>query len=294
MKSIAKVTIAVIALMLGNRVSMAQVVSDSLKIDGNYRSFHFQRPSYPTNGGSLVFVLHGSGGNGIDLMNQTSNLLNQTRNEKVLFVYADGYKHYWNECRKAASSMANKLDINEGKFFDGMISYFKKAYGIDTDRVFVVGTSGGGHMSYKLGLTEPKKFRAIAAIIANLPDDDNMDCGEAKIALPVLIVNGTADPLNKYEGGMMQSGTFVMGNVRSTDRTFNYWASLAGYKGNPIMTKLDDTDPSDGKTIERYTFKEKGRPEVTLLKVINGKHDYPNDIDVHLEAWAFFKRQLPQ
>jgi len=26
--------------------------------------------------------------------------------------------------------------------------------------------------------------------------------------------------------------------------------------------------------------------------VINGKHDYPNDIDVHLEAWSFFKRQL--
>ena len=59
-----------------------------------------------------------------------------------------------------------------------------------------------------------------------------------------------------------------------------------------MMTKLDDTDPSDGKNIERYTYKEKGHPEVTLLKVINGKHDYPNDIDVHVEAWNFFKRQL--
>jgi polyhydroxybutyrate depolymerase len=241
---------------------------------------------------SLVFVLHGSGGSGLGLIKQTSNLLNSTSDEKVIFVYADGYKHYWNECRKAASSLANKLDINEGKFFGEMITYFKKKYGIDEKRVFAVGTSGGGHMCYKLGLTEPRKFRAIAAIIANLPDDDNMDCLEAKKALPVLIVNGTADPLNKYEGGMMQSGTFVMGNVRSTDRTFRYWATLAGYHSSPMMTKLDDTDPADGKTIERYTYKEKGLPEVTLLKVINGKHDYPNDIDVHIEAWAFFKRQL--
>lgn len=270
----------------------AQVVDDSLKIDGNFRSFHFSKPAFTTEGASLVFVLHGSGGSGLNLMKQTEHLLSTTRDEKVLFIYPDGFKHYWNECRKAASSLANKMDIDEGKFFDGMIAYFKSKYSIDATRVFVVGTSGGGHMSYKLGLTQPKKFRAIAAIIANLPDDDNMDCGEARVALPVLIINGTADPLNKYEGGMMQSGTFVMGNVRSTEKTFRYWAELAGYHGNPMMTKLDDADPSDGKTIERYTYKEKGQPEITLLKVINGKHDYPNDIDVHVEAWNFFKRQL--
>lgn len=270
----------------------AQVIDDSLKVDGNFRSFHFNKPAFATKGASLVFVLHGSGGSGLDLMNQTGHLLSSTRDEKVLFVYPDGFKRYWNECRKAASSLANKMDIDEERFFDAMIGYFKTKYGIDDKQVFAVGTSGGGHMSYKLGLTQPKKFRAIAAIIANLPDDDNLDCGEARVALPVLIVNGTADPLNKYEGGMMQSGTFVMGNVRSTERTFRYWAELAGYHGNPIMTRLEDTDPSDGKTIERYTYKEKGQPEVTLLKVINGKHDYPNDIDVHVEAWKFFKRQL--
>jgi polyhydroxybutyrate depolymerase len=54
---------------------------------------------------------------------------------------------------------------------------------------------------------------------------------------------------------------------------------------------LPDTDPADGKTLERYTFKKKGKPEVVLLKVIGGKHDYPSDIDVHEEAWKFFKRQ---
>ena len=278
--------------LVAGHLCPAQEISDSLKIDGYYRSFHFMKPAFVAKGASLVFVLHGSGGSGQGLMKQTNNLLNTTRDENVIFVYADGYKHYWNECRKAASSLANKLDINEGKFFGEMISYFKKKYGIDDSKVFSVGTSGGGHMSYKLALTEPKRFRAIAAIIANLPDDDNMDCTEAKKPLPVLIINGTADPLNKYEGGMMQSGTFIMGNVRSTDRTFHYWANLAGYHGEPMMTKLDDTDPSDGKNIERYTYKEKGHPEVTLLKVINGKHDYPNDIDVHVEAWNFFKRQL--
>lgn len=269
-----------------------QVISDSIKVEDNYRSFRFLKPAHALTNASLVFVLHGSGGSGKEMMEGTSVLLKTTANENVIFVYADGYKHYWNECRKAASSLANKLNINEGAFFSAMIDYFATSYQISKDKVFAVGTSGGGHMCYKLAMTMPKKIRAITAIIANLPDDDNMDCVDSKMSVPVMIVNGTADPLNKYEGGLMQGGGFTMGTVRSTDRTFHYWSDLAGYRGDPIKTSLPDKDPSDGKTIERYTYKEKGKPEVTLLKVIGGKHDYPNDIDVHVEAWEFFKRQL--
>jgi polyhydroxybutyrate depolymerase len=106
-----------------------------------------------------------------------------------------------------------------------------------------------------------------------------------------MIINGTADPLNRYEGGMMQSGNFIMGTVRSTDQTLHYWSSLAGYEGDPVKEHIADNDPADGKTIERYTYKKEGKPEVVLLKVVGGKHDYPNDIDVHVEAWEFFKRQ---
>jgi polyhydroxybutyrate depolymerase len=269
-----------------------QTINDSIKVADNYRSFRFVKPARALTDASLVFVLHGSGGSGKEMMEATSVLLKTTANENVIFVYADGYKHYWNECRKAASSVANKLDVNEEAFFSGMIDYFSTSYHISRDKVFAVGTSGGGHMSYKLAMTMPKKLRAITAIIANLPDTDNMDCVDSKLAIPVMIVNGTADPLNKYEGGMMQAGSFIMGNVRSTDRSFHYWSDLAGYRGDPIKTSLPDKDPNDGKTIERYTYKEKGKPEVTLLKVIGGKHDYPKDIDVHVEAWEFFKRQM--
>ena len=83
------------------------------------------------------------------------------------------------------------------------------------------------------------------------------------------------------------------GVVRSTENSFRYWSGLAGYKGEPVKKLLPDTDPNDQRTIESYTFKKAGKPEVTLLKVIGGKHDYPNDIDVYLFAWDFFKRQFP-
>jgi polyhydroxybutyrate depolymerase len=289
MKNLIRV-LAVIAFASG--IIHAEVITDSIRIGNNYRSFHFQKPASYEPGNSLVFILHGSGGNGLDMMSRTGRLAEQAERENALLVYPNGYKKYWNECRKAASSLANQENIDEAAFFTDMIKYFIDKYEIDDRRIFAIGTSGGGHMCYKLALTMPEKFAAVAALIASLPDDENMDCPESGVAIPVMIVNGTADPVNPYEGGLMKGGNFVMGTVRSTEMTFQYWARLARYEGNPLVEPLPDNDPSDGKVIERYVYKSHGKPEIVLLKVIGGKHDYPNDIDVHVEGWEFFKRQI--
>ncbi len=267
-----------------------QLVSDSVLIEGHYRTFHFLKPTKSQ--ASLLFVLHGSGGNGRGQRGGAQKLEAMAPQENILMVYPDGYKNYWNECRKTAQSIANKENINENAFFGQMISYFEQKYAIDPKKVFAVGTSGGGHMAYKLALTMPEKLRAITALIANLPDTNNMDCTEKRLAIPVMIVNGTADRINPYTGGEVITGAISLGLVRSTDRTFKYWAELAGYEGMPQMEALPDSDPTDGRTIERYTFKKSNKPEITLLKVLNGEHNYPRDIDVYLEAWAFFKRQM--
>jgi len=273
--------------------SKAQVLSDSILIDDIFRTFHFNKPSNLNNTSSLIFILHGSGNSGKQMMNINSKIESIAESENLLLVYPDGYKHFWNECRKMANSEANIIDVNEIGFFNSMIEYFTINYQVSRTQIFVIGTSGGGHMAYKLALTMPKKFKAITAIIANLPDAANMDCVESKIPIPIMIINGTNDPVNPYNGGEIKvAPPTILGSVQSTDETFKYWANLAGYAGNPKMEKLDDADPSDGKTIEKYTFKSFDKPEITLLKVINGKHDYPNDIDVNLEAWYFFKRQL--
>ena len=59
-----------------------------------------------------------------------------------------------------------------------------------------------------------------------------------------------------------------MGLIRSTESSFQYWFTLVGYAGERVKTALLDNDSKDGKTIEWYQFREKGKPEVTLLKVI--------------------------
>ncbi|MDP2414597.1 PHB depolymerase family esterase [Daejeonella sp.] len=279
-------------LILSYLSSNAQLLSDSLLIDNHYRTFHFKKPSLPNTKSSLVFILHGSGGSGKGIMKTAVKLEAKAESENILLVYPDGYKHFWNECRKTATSAANLENIDENSFFNRMIEYFISKYQISSGQVFAIGTSGGGHMAYKLATTMPARFKAITAIIASLPDTSNMDCIERKLPMPVMIINGTSDPVNPYNGGEVKISGTVFGKVRSTEQTFRYWSSLDGYKGKPKKEILPDTDPTDGKTIEKFSYKKKGNPEVVLLKVINGKHDYPNDIDVYLESWNFFKRQI--
>ena len=279
----------VLSFLLFFMFAKAQVINDSILIDGHYRSFHFNLLSKKSTNSSLIFVLHGSGGNGLKAMKGASKLLALSESENLLVLFPDAYLKNWNECRKNAPAVANIENIDEDAFFSKMIDYCEEKYKINKRRVFAIGTSGGGHMVYKFAMTMPEKFKAITAIVANLPDSTNMDCIEKKIPMSVMIINGTNDLTNPYNGGISAKNK---GLVRSTNDTFQYWATLGGYKGEPSVEMLPDTDPSDGKTIEKYSYKENGKPEVILLKVINGEHNNPKDIDVFLESWSFFKRQI--
>jgi polyhydroxybutyrate depolymerase len=278
-------------LLLSLSTAHSQLISDSVLIEGHYRSFHYYKPVASKKGGSLLFILHGSGGSGTTIRKATGQLEAIAAKENLLIVYPDGYKNYWNECRRYATSAANKENINEQAFFTAMISQLQKKYGILPENVYAAGFSGGGHMAYKLALTMPLQINAVAAIVANLPDSSSSDCTAAAQPVPVLIINGTQDEVNPYNGGEMFVNNASYGVVRSTDNTFHYWATRAGYTGQPEKIALPDADPADGKTIEQYRYNASGKPQVTLLKVIGGKHDYPNDIDVYRTAWEFCKAQ---
>jgi len=289
---IMKIAFLILSLIAFGTISNAQYITDSIKVDGRYRSFVYQPEGSDQKSRNVIFILHGSGMTGKEMIPPSVSLQKLTDKEQLLLVYPDGYKHYWNECRKGATSEANQLDINEQGFFNGMIEYLSSRFDINTSSCFAIGLSGGGHMAYKLGLTMPNRFKAISAIVVNLPDTLNLDCAEAKKPLAVMITNGTKDPLNNYEGGDIIINGSNWGAIRSTSRTFTYWANLAGYIGNPTITALPDPDTTNGQSILRYTYQQQGKPEVTLLKVDGGVHAFPKDIDIFVESWNFFKREM--
>ena len=101
-----------------------------------------------------------------------------------------------------------------------IIGHFQMALDIDPREVFAVGYSNGAQMAYRLALEVPNEVRAVAAISANLPTPQNLDCRPSGQPVSVLVMNGTNDPINAYNGGTVSIFGFGnRGTVLSSEET---------------------------------------------------------------------------
>jgi polyhydroxybutyrate depolymerase len=106
-----------------------------------------------------------------------------------------------------------------------------------------------------------------------------------------MIVNGTADPINPYRGGMVNLGSAQLGNVLSSEDTAKYWAKLLGATAMPELAKLPHQDGST--SVDSMTWVKDGTPVVVLYSVQNGGHAMPlegEDLDSPVVIWDFFSK----
>jgi len=272
------------------------------------REFYYHAPKGVSEKPQLIFVLHGSTGTPEVAQLSTGHQFDKLADESkdAIIVYPAGYHKYWNDCRKVATYDAKKQNIDDVAFFGKMIAYFKERYHIDTARVFAVGHSNGGHMCYKLAKEKPEWFKGVAAISASLPVDENNDCYDAHQPVSVLVMNGTSDPINPFNGGEVVAGDGQKrGAVRSTDQTIQYWIENDSCNAAPTITNFPDLDASDNSTAAAYLYQNAmtGK-QVELVKITNGGHVIPNptfslwpkslgnvnkDINAPKIIWDFFK-----
>ena len=252
---------------------------DSIEVEGKYRFFEYFAPDDLKRAPSLIFVLHGSEGTVIGTRWFTDFEFEKIANERknCVIVYPEGYEKHWNDCRQNASYKANTEDINDIAFFTEMVDYFIQNFKINSEAVFATGISNGGHMCYKLAYEMPDKIRGIAPFVANIPQESTNDCIQTDKAISVMMINGTADPINPYKGGwVVIRQDSSRGEVSSTKATLNYWKNLLPCEADFKLVKYDDTNPNDKSTIEHYKYlcKESNK-RVELVKVINGGHTVP-------------------
>jgi polyhydroxybutyrate depolymerase len=245
------------------------------------RAFLFYVPKHLAEAPKLVFVLHGSGMEAKGMQVLTGGQFDKVADDykDIIVVYPQGYGRYWNDCRKSATFDARKLNINDVAFFDSMIAYFKEHYAVDEEHVFVTGYSNGGQMCFKLAKERPGAFKGFAAVAANLPVDANDDCHQANQSVSMLLLNGTADPINPYNGGVVKAGDGKeRGEVMSADQTLQFWLGLD--KGDLSLQKVyefPDINKSDKSTVVQYTYDcVQSEKKVVLIKVINGGHIFMN------------------
>ena len=216
-----------------------------------------------------------------------------------------GNDQTWNDLRPDQAE--GQTQVDDVGFILSLLDEIFIELPINFDQVYVTGASNGGMMSYRLLIEAPKRFAAGAVYIANLPDWAET-IPEPSQNVPILIMNGTEDPLMPFEGGPVARDR---GQVISTRETAAWWVEMNGANsGSMISRTLPDLDQDDLCLIreEIYPAAAAGA-EVRLYIMEGGGHTLPSingptlitrwlspllgpvchDIDGVRLAWDFFK-----
>lgn len=280
----------------------------SLVHDGLKRTYRIHIPSsyHKNRSMPLVIALHGGGGTGEGMEELTRGGFNTlSEKEGFIVVYPDGVKKNWNDGRKEVRSRAHREKIDDVGFISALVVKFTKELNIDQKRVYVTGISNGALMSDRLACELSEKIAAIALVTGSIPKNKTYTSLPSR-PIPVLVINGIADPLVPWEGGEIVG---ILGEQRgeviSTSETIKFWVTHNRCSSTPVITELPDKNPLDGTRVRREAY-SKGREatEVILYAIEGGGHTWPGgrqylperiigktskDIDANEVIWNFFK-----
>ena len=251
-----------------------------LEHDGHRRSWLAYVPASKSANAALVLVLHGSMGTGEDMRVMTFYGFDVlAERDGFIAVYPDGYDRHWNDCRATASYVANTENIDDVGFLRALVQQMVEEQGVDPARVFATGLSNGGQMAYRLALEAPDLVTGVASVAASLPVDVNLDCEPSGTAVATMVMNGTADPVNPYTGGLVEIlGDTSRGMVRSSAETAEYWAALAGYGGAGAQRAWPKRVAEDETSVTSTDWSAPGRVPVSLVTILGGGHTVPNPV----------------
>lgn len=255
------------------------VVTKTIVWEGQRRTFTYYLPSHLAEEPALVLVFHGSGGNAQQSRAMFGYAFDVLAEQKgFLVAYPDGYEQHFNGCRKAGPYSANELDIDDVGFMRFLTQWFYVEHGANQQQVFATGVSNGGQMALRLALEAPDLIAAAAPIATSLPTPENMGCAASGKPVALLLMNGTEDPMNPYEGGTVALYGLLgdRGTVLSSAASARYWARLAGHSEQPVVEQLPDTRPDDKSVVTVERWEHVGKVPVTHYTVVGGGHNAPH------------------
>jgi polyhydroxybutyrate depolymerase len=234
----------------------------------------------------LLIALHGGGGTGagFDRFMTGGTLGEAAASAGFIALYPEAFEEHWNDGR-GMSWASHQLDVDDVGFLVALIDHAVQTFKADPKRVFVAGMSNGAQMTYRLLQEVPERFAAAAAVVSDLPRK-RADVSP-KGSVPLLIFNGTQDPLMPFEGGEASIGagrTKQTVDFLSAEETARYWIKHAGISSEAKVEKLPDADPSDGTTVQRKTWEGKQGPQVVLYVIEGGGHAWPGGTQYYPEA----------
>jgi polyhydroxybutyrate depolymerase len=278
----------------------------SMEVGGVERSYRSYVPKGLPRGAPLVLVMHGSGEGPQAIRKGTGYGFERLADQHgFAVVYPKSFGFDWNDCSSIGDTAVNGVRADDAAFLAALVDKLVSELGVDPNRVFASGVSNGGSMALRLALEDPKRYRAVAAAMANVPAPQNFQCRPAAQSTSVMLLNGTEDPLVPYAGGEINLlGLFYKGGqVISSAASAQYLADRNAITGKPQVSVEQTTQ---GARVEHARWQAAdGRIEVELVTLHGAGHGLPqpwsrrprllgpSPMEPNGPAliWAFFERQ---
>ena len=279
-------------------------------VERQYAAYTPEEVSHPQ---TLVLLLHGGGGNIAGVWSSEFGISWRSLADRHGFVVClpegrpdpdESDAHHWNDGRIETENPAVTSTEDDVGFILSILDRVREIGPDGESRVFVVGVSNGGMMAYRLAAEAGARFTAVAAVIANLPDPS--ECAAPLRPVPLLIMNGSSDPIMPPKGGCVTRSSCDRGRVMSTADTISFWVTSNLAEATPRVESLPDRVSEDASTVTVYRFDASpaGAP-VVYYHVEGGGHNVPGpepigalrrllagaknrDIDAATEIWSFF------
>jgi polyhydroxybutyrate depolymerase len=254
----------------------AEVISHRLTIGGRERRYLTYVPARLRHHAPLLVVLHGAGQDAEAMRRSTGYAFERLADQRGFAVaYPEAFGKNWNDGRRAARHAARTLNIDDRGFIGGIIDKMFASQGIALGKVFLFGYSNGGQMAFRMAQEMPERISAIATIAANLPTPANSIARPRGEPVPVMLVNGTEDPINPYDGGAVSLFGFARrGEVRSSRASADYFARL----DSAVLTQTaEHRSGSDGDPthVVKQSWSAGSEVRVLLYTVDGGGHVIP-------------------
>jgi len=276
-----------------------------IEVAGLTRSYRVYTPKGLPRGAPLVLVMHGSGEGPQRIRMGTGYGFERLADAHGFAVaYPKAYASDWNDCSVIGDKKVDGASADDAGFLAAMVDKLVAEHGLDPARVFAAGVSNGGSMAMRLALEQPGRYRAVAAVVANVPAPQNFQCKPSAQSTSVMIMNGTLDPLVPYAGGEISLlGLFYKGGpIISSRASAQYFADWNHLSAAPQTSRVD---VPGGFSVEQNRWRNEGRTEVELVTIHGGGHGLPQAYaqrprllgpspmapDGPAMIWDFFARQ---
>jgi polyhydroxybutyrate depolymerase len=155
------------------------------------------------------------------------------------------------------------------QFLHHMLDKVATHYSVDTRRIYAAGLGEGGFLALRMGCNMADRIAAIAAVGAAMPR--SLNCIPSR-PVPVLLINGTDDPIVHYDGGRYKDG---MLHLLSAEDSAKEWARMNRCSEKPAESKLPSLQKG-GKDTKVYFFDGcQENAQVALFAVKDGGHTWP-------------------